>query len=41
MIEEFSITIKKIKRPKSSDLNQDIQIISHSLGLITTMRAIK
>ena len=35
MIEEFSITIKKIKRPKVSDLNQDIQIISHSLGLFT------
>ena len=35
MIEEFSITIKKIKRPKTSDLNQDIQIISQSLGLFT------
>jgi len=35
MIEEFSITIKKIKRPKASNLNQDIQIISHSLGLFT------
>src|SRR3989344_1260954 len=35
MIEEFSITIKKIKRSKSSDLNNDIQIISQSLGLFT------
>jgi predicted transcriptional regulator len=35
MIEEFSITIKKIKKPKVSDLNQDIQIISQSLGLFT------
>ena len=35
MIEEFSITIKKIKKPKISDLNQDIQIISYSLGLFT------
>jgi len=35
MIEEFSITIKKIKRPNNSDLNQDIQIISQSLGLFT------
>ena len=35
MIEEFSITIKKIKRPKSSDLNNDIQIISQSLGLFS------
>ncbi len=35
MIEEFSITIKKIKKPKNSDLNQDIQMISHSLGLFT------
>ena len=35
MIEELSITIKKIKRPKGSDLNNDIQIISHSLGLFT------
>ena len=35
MIEEFSITIKKINRPKNSNLNQDIQIISQSLGLFT------
>ena len=35
MIEEFSITIKKINRPKGSNLNQDIQIISQSLGLFT------
>lgn len=35
MIEEFSITIKKIKKPKHSDLNQDIQIISQSFGLFT------
>lgn len=35
MIEEFSITIKKIKKPKNSNLNQDIQIISQSLGLFT------
>lgn len=35
MIEEFSITVKKIKRPKQSDLNDDIQIISQSLGLFT------
>ena len=35
MIEEFSITIKKIKRPKSSDLNNDIQIISQSFGLFS------
>ena len=35
MIEEFSITIKKIRKPKISDLNQDIQIISQSLGLFT------
>ena len=35
MIEELSITIKKIKRPKGSDLNNDLQIISHSLGLFT------
>jgi|SRR3989344_2951269 len=35
MIEEFSITIKKLKKPKSSDLNQDIQIISQSFGLFS------
>ena len=35
MIEEFSITVKKIKRSKQSDLNDDIQIISQSLGLFT------
>ena len=35
MIEEFSITIKKVRKPKGSDLNQDIQIISQSLGLFT------
>jgi len=35
MIEEFSITIKKVKKPKSCDLNQDIQIISQSFGLFT------
>src|SRR3989344_2853477 len=35
MIEEFSITIKKLNRPKISDLNQDIQIITQSLGLFS------
>lgn len=35
MIEELSITIKKIKKPKVSDLNQDIQIITQSLGLFS------
>jgi len=35
MIEEFSITIKKLRKSKISDLNQDIQIITQSLGLFT------
>jgi len=35
MIEEFSITIKNIKKPKKSDINQDIQVISQSFGLFT------
>ncbi len=35
MIEEFSITVKRVKRPKTSDLNNDIQIISQSLGLFS------
>ena|SRR3990167_9021267 len=35
MIEEFSITVKKLRKSKISDLNQDIQIITQSLGLFT------
>ena len=33
MIKEFHITIKKIKKQKSLNLNQDIQFLAESLGL--------
>ncbi|MBS3143886.1 ArsR family transcriptional regulator [Candidatus Woesearchaeota archaeon] len=33
MIKEFQITIKKIKKPKSANINENIQFLAESLGL--------
>jgi|SRR3989338_10519773 predicted transcriptional regulator len=35
MIKEFQITIRKIRKPKSANINENIQFLAESLGLFS------